>query len=268
MAKKTARQILCILIFFLSLPAVFAKSSKEVSYFEVLIQKLNDVTSVYEDYYSLSAKGDVKKVDIAADLEVGKYRYQIEDSEWYYFEISDESRKSGHPVDVNFSVGYVCPVILFDDVIPDYMGERYWPLSGTANFEILPIKTRAGNFGFAIKGYYSRMEKDHSTYKISGNLVSAYLDLVWQIPLNRVFAFDFHAGAGGLFFNNFEVNYNTVGSPKKMNSLDLSFDGGLALNVFFTRHFFLRTGADFTYSIMTDMILGDVIPEMSLGLHF
>ena len=268
MAKKTARLIFCILIFFLSLPAVFAKAPKEISYFEVTIQKLNELNSLYEDYYSLRAKGDAKKVDIAADLEVGKYRYKIEESEWYYFEIADESKKGSHPVDANFSLGYVCPVILFDEVIPDYMGERYWPLSGTAKLEILPIKGRAGNFGFALKGFYSRMEKEYSGYKISGNLISAYFDLVWQIPLNRVFAFDFHAGAGGILFNNFEVNYDTVNSPKKLNSLDLSFDGGLALNLFFTRHFFFRTGADFTYSIMTDMVLGQVIPEASLGLHF
>ena len=268
MTKKTARLILCILIFFLSLPAVFAKASKEVSYFDVIIQKQNEVSLLYEDFYSLRAKGDVKKVDIAAELEVGKYRYKIEESEWYYFEIEDESKKKVHPVDFNLSLGYACPVILFDDVIPEYMEKRCWPLSGTANIEILPVKTPAGNFGIAIKGFYSRMEKEYSGYRISGNLISAYLDLVWQLPLNRVFAFDLHAGAGGILFHNFEVNYDNLITTKKMNSLDLSLDGGLALNVFFTRHFFLRSAADFTYSIMSDMTLGQIIPEVSLGLHF
>lgn len=277
MVTKAARLILCIFIFFLSIPAVFAKTSDNDMYFEVFIQKYDAFSSVYKDYYSLRAKGDVKRVDINTDLEVGKYRYRIRPeeasddsdySDWFYFEISDESTVKASPVDVNLSLGYICPVILFDDVIPDYMGERYWPLSGTVNFDFIPIKTRAGNFGFSLKGFYSRMEKNASSYKITGNLISAYFDLVYQKKLSRIFTIDLHAGAGGIWFYDFAVSYENGISTKKMNSLDMSFDGGLALNIFLAKHLFLRTGADFTYSIMSDMILGEFIPEAGLGLHF
>ena len=276
MIKKTARLIICILIFFLSLPAVFAKTSDTFALFEVLIQKFNDETSLYEDFYSLRAKGDVKKVDIAADLEVGKYRYRIKQedsdidySDWFYFEIENPSTKESEPAEIKLNLGYICPVILFDSVIPDYMGKRIWPLSGSVNFELLPARTSAGNIGFGLKFFYSRMEKQYSGYKISGNLVSAYLDLVWEIPLTTIFALDLHAGAGGILFNNFEVSYNAqIDSGNKLNSLNLSFDTGLSLNVFFTKHFFLSAGTDFTYSILSDMVVGQIIPEISFGLRF
>jgi hypothetical protein len=276
MKIKTAKLILFIMILFFSIPAAFAKTTDEVSYFAVFIQKLDASSSEYKDYYALRTRADVKKVDIDTDLEVGKYRYRIKSaepdacdySEWFYFEIIDETGRAYPGPYVNFSAGYILPVILFDDVIPDYMGKRYWPLSGTVNFDFIPVKTRAGNFGFAVKGFYTRMSKDYSNYNITGNLISAYLDLVYQKALNSVFTLDFHAGAGGLMFHNFTISYENVVSDKSLNSLDMSFDAGLALNIFFTRNLFLRTDADFSYSIMTDMVLGQLIPEISLGVHF
>lgn len=225
------------------------------------------------DYYSLRTKGNVKKVDIEAELEVGKYRYRIKNeaadedfSEWYYFEVYDETKQSGSSLVFDVYAGYILPYILFDDIIPDFLDERFFFLSATAGIDVMPFATKAGSFGLALKGFYSRIQKDFSSCSISGNLVSAYLDLVYQKKLSRIFMLDVHAGAGGLYFLDFEASYESS-SSKSLNSINLSLDAGLDLYLFFTTNVFARIGSDFTYSIMPDMQLGQLIPEFSIGFR-
>ena len=57
-------------------------------------------------------------------------------------------------------------------------------------------------------------------------------------------------------------------STKSLNSLNMSFDAGLGINVLITKHLFARLNTDFTYSLMQDMTLGMVIPELSIGIRF
>ncbi len=277
MIKKTARQLIFFILFLFSFSAVFAKASDEL--YDVQIQKQDDNSGSFEDYYFLKTKGDVRKVDIEAELEIGKYRYRIgregseEDadfSDWFYFEIADESEKSGKGPGFDIYAGYIFPVIVFDDVIPDYMGQRYWPLSASAGLDFIPFKTRAGDFGIGLKGLYSRMEKSFSNYTISGNLLSIYFDLIYQIKLNRSGRcfLDIHGGAGLLYFLNFTIDYDNSVSTKSLNSLNMSFDAGLGINVLITKHLFARLNTDFTYSLMQDMTLGMVIPELSIGIRF
>ncbi|WP_051537984.1 hypothetical protein [Treponema sp. C6A8] len=197
--------------------------------------------------------------------------------------IAEEERKKAEKharrekASFELCAGYALPVILFDDVIPDYMKNSIWPASVCAKTNLIPLKTSAGNFGFGLSGIYSRMTSKFDYYTIEGNLVTGTFNLIYQPPLFRQkdaanssqrFTLEFHGGAGLLGLLGFRYIYSTNETSKTMNSLNLCYDGGLSFKAVIIKGLYVEACCDFVYSSLTDMQLGLIIPQVCAGWKF
>ena len=180
--------------------------------------------------------------------------------------------------DFDLAVGYTLPVILFDELIPEYMESRIWPISACVKADAIPLKTSFGNIGAGLTGTYTRMNADLDAYSIHGNLITAHLNLVYQIPIfihkgdaekiRQAFAIELYGGAGFTGLIGFESVYQGNVPAKTLDSINLSFDAGFAVKFFVTKMFFIDAGCGFSYAMMKDAKLGLLLPELCAGVRF
>ena len=187
-------------------------------------------------------------------------------------------KETNKGLDFDLSVGYTLPIILFDELIPEYMESRIWPISACIKADIIPIKTSFGNIGAGITGSYTRMNADLDLYSIHGNLINVYLNLVYQIPvfihkddaekIRQAFAIELYGGTGLTGLVGFESVYEGNVPAKTLDSINLSFDAGFAVKFFVTKMFFIDAGCGFSFALMKDAKLGVLMPEFCAGVRF
>jgi hypothetical protein len=181
-------------------------------------------------------------------------------------------------MDLDLSAGYLLPVILFDDTINHYMGSNIWPLSGTVKMSFIPFKRSFGYFGVGLAGTYSRLFAEFPQYKIDGNLITAHLNFVYQLPIRfriknsdqrrHAFSLELHGGVGATFFNDMQFHFPHNIDSEKLNSINLSFDVGGAVQVYITSRLYAEVGVDFVMAFVKDMQFGVLHPSVCIGWQF
>ena len=215
------------------------------------------------------------------DLDVGVYDFVAEDASGLKSETNNNSIftvKFKKKVDFDLSAGYVLPVILFDDTINHYMGSNLWPLSGTFRMSFMPFKRSFGYFGVGLAGTYSRLFAEFSQYKLDGNLITAHLNFVYQLPIRfriknseqrrHALSLEVHGGVGATFFNDVQFHFSHNIDSEKLNSINLSFDVGGAVQVYITSRLYAEIGVDFVMAFMSDMQFGVLHPSVCIGWQF
>ena len=214
------------------------------------------------------------------DLDVGVYDFFAEDASGLKSETNNSNFtvKFKKKVDFDLSAGYVLPVILFDDTINQYMGSNLWPLSGTVKMSFMPFKRSFGYFGVGLAGTFSRLFAEFPQYKIDGNLITAHLNFVYQLPIRfriknseqrrHAFSLELHGGVGATFFNDIVFHFPHDINSKPLNSINLSFDVGGAVQVYITSRLYAEVGVDFVMAFMSDMQFGVLHPSVCIGWQF
>ena len=220
-------------------------------------------------------KEELRKEEERREIEKAIAEHEDEESEQQTEEIKPKRK---YKPDFDIAAGYTIPVILFDDVIPKYMDGKVWPLSGYAKLDFIPVKSPAGNFGIGLSGSYTRMACEFTTYKIEGNLVTGHFNLVYQLPLylfkdnpekrRELFEFELHGGAGLTGLLGYKCTYENNVESKTLDSINLSFDGGMSIKFFVLKILYIEAGADFCYSKLKDAELGMLMPYLCAGLKF
>ena len=260
------------------------KKGKEISFttYELKNQKKKNIEPLIPQILELDDKNRRLKVQFDMnDLDVGTYTFIATDASGLQNEIDKNSEiivKFKKSVDFDISGGYTLPVILFDDTIKDYLGSNIWPLSFSARLSFMPFKNRLGYFGIGLTGSYTRMISEIDSYRIDGNLITAHALFVYQFPVRiksktsiqqrHIITLELHAGAGFTFFNDFKFHFphNIVTTP--LNSLNISIDGGFAVQVYITNRLYTEIGADFIMAFISDMGFGMLEPQVSIGWQF
>ena len=214
-------------------------------------------------------------------LDVGTYNFIATDASGLKSESKNNSEitvKFRKKMDFDLSAGYLLPVILFDDTINHYMGSNIWPLSGTVKMSFMPFKRSFGYFGVGLAGTYSRLFAEFPQYKIDGNLITAHLNFVYQLPIRfriknseqrrHALTLEVHGGVGATFFNDVQFHFSHNIDSEKLNSINLSFDVGGAVQVYITSRLYAEVGVDFVMAFMSDMQFGVLHPSVCIGWQF
>lgn len=192
-----------------------------------------------------------------------------------YFPVTVQFKK---PMDLDVSAGYTLPVIPFDDTLKTYMNSAVFPLSLSGKVNFMPFKHNFGYIGIGLEVNYIRMFYQADEYLVDGNVFTGLANFVYQYPIRvkdkynpgatRLFMIlEAHGGAGFTFFNDFKYHYKYVES-KPLNSLNISWDAGFAVDYYITNRLFLDLNVDFVMSIGVDMTMGAILPTVGIGWQF
>ena len=207
------------------------------------------------------------------ELEVGKYHLVAKDASGLHSENTGSSEfniKFRKWMDFDLEFGYTCPVVLHDDTVENYLNTKVFPLSGQGKISIIPIKRKVGYFGIGIRGNYSYFKSDMGGYEIDGNIMNGHAILIYQIPIGkkRSFFLEFHGGAGLTYFHNVKFHFPHGIESKPLNTISLSYDGGLAAMFYINKRLFAEIGGDYIYTQNKDMPMGEVLPYAGIGWQF
>lgn len=182
------------------------------------------------------------------------------------------------PIDFDVSGGYTFPIVMFDDTIETYFNSKMFPLSVMGKMTFIPLKKRIGYFGIGLEAYYTRMSGEERTYSIDGNLVSGYLNFVYQFPIRlkpnekgvrkQIMTLELHGGAGVEYFMNYMFHFSHDIDSEPLNSMNLSFDAGGAVSVFLTNRLYIEANVDFCITLISDMSMGVLRPSVLVGWQF
>ena len=261
-----------------------SKNEKDIQFTKYFVVNQNDKKQNILVPEILNVEKNNRKIEFQMnmkDLDVGVYDFFAEDASGLKSESNNNSNftvKFKKKVDFDLSAGYVLPVILFDDTINHYMGSNIWPLSGTFRMSFMPLKRSFGYFGVGLAGTYSRLFAEFPQYKIDGNLITAHLNFVYQLPIRfriknsdqrrHAFSLELHGGIGATFFNDIVFHFPHDINSKPLNSINLSFDVGGAVQVYITSRLYAEVGVDFVMAFMSDMQFGVLHPSVCIGWQF
>lgn len=261
-----------------------SKNEKNIQFTKYFVVNQNDKKQNILVPEILNVEKNNRKIEFQMnmkDLDVGVYDFFAEDASGLKSESNNNSNftvKFKKKVDFDLSAGYVLPVILFDDTINHYMGSNIWPLSGTFRMSFMPFKRSFGYFGVGLVGTYSRLFAEFPQYKIDGNLITAHLNFVYQLPIRfriknsdqrrHAFSLELHGGVGATFFNDMQFHFPHNIDSEKLNSINLSFDVGGAVQVYITSRLYAEVGVDFVMAFMSDMQFGVLHPSVCIGWQF
>ena len=240
------------------------------------------------EYYLESSKGKIKpesiihhddsnkKLTLQFDmkkLDVGKYHLVAKDASGLHSENSGSNEfiiKFKKLIDFDIEGGYTCPVVLHDSTLKDYLGTNVFPLSGQAKISLIPFKHSWGYFGIGIRADYSYFSIDNSSYKIDGNLINTHALLICQKPIgkHRIFFLEGHGGVGLTYFHNVKFHFDHGIESVPLNTVSLSFDGGLAGIVYINKRLYIEAGGDFIYTKNKDMTMCSVLLYAGIGWQF
>ena len=260
------------------------ENEKDIQFTKYFVVNQNDKKQNILVPEILNVENNNRKIEFQLnmkDLDVGVYDFVAEDASGLKSETNNNSNftvKFKKKVDFDLSAGYVLPVILFDDTINHYMGSNIWPLSGTVKMSFMPFKRSFGYFGVGLAGTYSRLFAEFPQYKIDGNLITAHLNFVYQLPIRfriknseqrrHAFSLELHGGIGATFFNDIVFHFPHDINSKPLNSLNLSFDVGGAVQVYITSRLYAEVGVDFVMAFVKDMQFGVLHPSVCIGWQF
>ena len=261
-----------------------SKNEKDIQFTKYFVVNQNDKKQIILVPEILNVEKNNRKIEFQMnmkDLDVGVYDFFAEDASGLKSESNNNSNftvKFKKKVDFDLSAGYVLPVILFDDTINHYMGSNIWPLSGTFRMSFMPFKRSFGYFGVGLAGTYSRLFAEFPQYKIDGNLITAHLNFVYQLPIRfriknsdqrrHTFSLELHGGIGATFFNDIVFHFPHDINSKPLNSINLSFDVGGAVQVYITSRLYAEVGVDFVMAFVKDMQFGVLHPSVCIGWQF
>ena len=261
-----------------------SKNEKNIQFTKYFVVNQNDKKQNILVPEILNVEKNNRKIEFQMnmkDLDVGVYDFFAEDASGLKSESKNNSNftvKFRKRMDLDLSAGYLLPVILFDDTINHYMGSNIWPLSGTVKMSFMPFKRSFGYFGVGLAGTYSRLFADFPRYKIDGNLITAHLNFVYQLPIRfriknsdqrrHAFSLELHGGVGATFFNDMQFHFPHNIDSEKLNSINLSFDVGGAVQVYITSRLYAEVGVDFVMAFMSDMQFGVLHPSVCIGWQF
>lgn len=221
------------------------------------------------------------RVDLE-NMEVGEYTIVATDASGLHSDISDSDSinvRYKKPVDFNISGGYMSPVVLFDGTLKEYVGSSTYPLSLMAKTTFIPVKRHIGYFGLGLELFGTYMNSDMKVYTVDGTLVSGYVDFVYQYPIfirskvnstqrRHIMSLELHGGVGAEYFMNYVLHFPHNIDSKALNSLDLGFNVGAAVQIFITNRLYTEVNADFCFSRASDMNFGVVRPGAMIGWQF
>lgn len=260
-----------------------SKNEKDIQFTKYFVVNQNDKKQNILVPEILNVEKNNRKIEFQMnmkDLDVGVYDFFAEDASGLKSETNNNNFtvKFKKKVDFDLSAGYVLPVILFDDTINHYMGANIWPLSGTFRMSFMPFKRSFGYFGVGLAGTYSRLFAEFPQYKIDGNLITAHLNFVYQLPIRfriknsdqrrHTFSLELHGGVGTTFFNDIVFHFPHDINSKPLNSINLSFDVGGAVQVYITSRLYAEVGVDFVMAFVKDMQFGVLHPSVCIGWQF
>ncbi|MBP5401692.1 MAG: hypothetical protein J6Y36_00890 [Treponema sp.] len=182
------------------------------------------------------------------------------------------------PMDFDVSLSYVIPVVLFDETIPNYLGQNVFPLTLNSRASFLPVKSKYGYLGAQINGYYMRMDHDFSNYEVGGNLIMGFANFVYQFPIRKLNSdqktyrllatLEAHVGAGVVQFMNYRYIFPGGIQSKPLNSINLSADIGVGGQIYVYKRMFVDINVDFVAGFGKDMVIGMVLPSVGAGWQF
>jgi hypothetical protein len=215
------------------------------------------------------------------NLAVGTYNLVAQDASGLKSETSKKDEvvvKFKKRVDCDLSVGYTCPVILYDDTFMTYMKSSVYPLSLYARLSVLPFKQIYGYLGVGLSGTYTRMSASLDSYKIDGNLFTSGVNFVYQRPLRarikksemtRHYAtLELHAGPELVFFNDYKFTFNNGVSSIPLNSLNFGLLVGGAAQFYITNRLYTELSVDYSMAFVKDMPFGVIYPSLGVGWQF
>lgn len=207
------------------------------------------------------------------EIDVGKYHLVAKDLSGLHSENNSSSElivKFKKWLDIDIEAGWTMPVVLHDSTISDYLETKLFPLSGQAKISVIPFKHNFGYLGFGIRGNYSWFKNEKSGYSIDGNIMTAHLIFIDQIPLGkkRHFFWEFHGGAGLTYFHNIKFHFPHDIESEQLNTVSLSFDGGSSFMWFPNKRLYVEAGADYIYTQNSDMNMGEILPVLGIGWQF
>ncbi len=250
------------------------ESPDDISFSEYVLQsnggrKVNplEILERAENGRKITFKFDMK------DLDVGKYSLLVTDASG----LTNDPDKSNLVtvrfkkwMDLNISVGYICPIVLFDDTIETYFEQNIFPLGANGRLTFFPFKRRWGNLGIGVSGSYTYMMLDKEEYKLTCGLGSAHMYLAYAHPFfNKRLSLEAHAGAGvtALLGYKFEFEHGIVSEPQ--STMNVSFMAGAAAQLFVFKHLYIEANVDFVmFFIPDDMTFGSVMPSAGIGWQF
>lgn len=214
-------------------------------------------------------------------LDVGSYYFVARDASGLESEKSNRTLlqiRFKKLIDFDISLFYALPIVLFDDTFRTYFSSSIFPFSAGMKFSFLPFKRRFGYFGLGISSTYSRMNYEEENYLLSGNLITAHLNFVYQVPLKildkklnqkkHLATLEIHSGGGASYFCDYKFYFPHEIVSEPLNSLNISFLLGGALQIYFWRRFFAELNFDYVQSFVSDMNFGMIVPSLSFGWQF
>lgn len=272
------------------------KSDFDIFFSSYVLKKSDSkgLSSIYPKILNTDEKN--RKLEIQFDmksLNIGVYDFIATDASGLKSEISNDSKitvKFRKPVDFDLSVGYLFPILFSNNntdiinPISEYLESDIWPLSANVRMSFLPFKYRYGYFGIGLFGTYSYMQSKFPAYSITGNLITAHLDFVYQLPIRHnirkskkkryVLTLELHGGVGTTFFNNFYFSFKNDVKSEPLNSMKFSFNFGAASQFYITNRLYAELCVDFVMALMgedTDtkkVNFYTLYPSVSIGWQF
>lgn len=258
------------------------EDDKDISFTTYSLDNINGKKSYIPEITEFSDNNHKLEVQLDMNtLDVGHYNFIARDASGLSNEKNLSSSlnvKFRKMMDFDISAGYACPVVLFDDTIETFMGEKAWPLSGIARMTFVPVKRRYGFYGIGLCASYTRMFKEFDSYSIDGNFITGHLDFVYQIPFySKANAegkrrhncnLELHAGAGVSFFNQYMFHFPHNIDSDPLNSISLSINAGALAQIYITQRLFIEPSADYIMTVSDKNNFGFIIPGISIGRQF
>ncbi|MCR4713925.1 MAG: hypothetical protein K5751_06035 [Treponemataceae bacterium] len=240
-------------------------------------------------------------------IEFGDYLLLARNEGGLSFEYKPITFVRSRVVDFCISVGMGYPLSLYENIIKDYW---YWYRLGDEKFDfkgdnapkisfidgvllqnlasnalitIMPIKTKAGNFGLTVGAspYLTLTYSNKEAGTTINSLLNSFFGYInYQHSLGYKFVFDVHAG-GGVTLMDIEIQYNT-GTPEKLKFGGICIKGGLAVQFYPLHHFYLELSCDYVLTSIANrkvksnagifsnggIMMQHIEPALSLGWRF
>ncbi len=170
-----------------------------------------------------------KKITLQFDmkyLDVGTYNLFAQDASGLHSEPSPSTElvvKFKKWIDFDIEAGYIFPIVAHDLTLPEYVHEKFFPVSVQARASLIFLKRLWGYMGVGTRVNYSYFNSKVKSYRIEGNKTSSHLVFMYQIPMfkRRAF-FEFHGKAELTYFNNVEFHFPSGKACTPIDKVDHS----------------------------------------------
>lgn len=232
----------------------------------------------------LSISPDGQSAEVRFDInEISEGKYEIYAQNPGGLSVISKSITIKNKKDRNWrfvaSANYACPFTFFDGTFNRYEPITFYPISAGGRMSIIAAHKKWGDIGFGIGGYYTYFNYEKERYSMSGNYANLLAYLVYQrelIPQRLFLEARLGAGVADLYGvhsqnkNIMTVSGTTVILPSnpELLSLGVAVGGGLAIQFYVGKRFFIEGNLDLINAKFSDMNLGMVYPTIGFGGKF